>query len=172
MQRVAAFAVAQRSALLAPHRLAFARVRARALSVVPPAAPPPTADFALSDLASPRALFAKVRALGPTALVVYGVLWAGPLASTYALVANEVVAAADPLQVADTYLPAVVVDTLRSSATAFGLALPPKGEALGPQAAGVIWGLLVTDLVEPLRLAATLLGTPRIVRWWAARKAT
>jgi hypothetical protein len=139
-----------------------------------PLPPPPRAyaegassALSLKDVLSPRALFIKVKELGPTALALYGVLWAGPAAITYGAVVSEAFTVADPLQLADTYLPESAVGFFRSTVGSFGLELPAKGEMLSKQTSGLLWGLLVTDLLEPVRIALTLILTQRIL---AARK--
>lgn len=132
----------------------------RAYAAAPDAAATP---LTMKDFASPRAVFVKVKELGATGLLVYGALWAGPAAAVYAAVVSEAITVADPLVVADTYLPEALVSGFRSTAVSFGLELPEKGEELSLKTCGVLWGLLATDLLEPVRVGLTLVVTPKII---------
>ncbi len=133
-----------------------------------PAAPAPAAPAAWREYLSPAAVFAKVRALGPTALALYGVLWLVPFAATFGPVAAGLVAVPDPLVLIDHYVPALG-GGLRGMLGYLDVELPKAGEPLPAYVSGIVWGFLLNDLVEIPRLVAVIALTPRLKAWLAAR---
>jgi hypothetical protein len=144
---------------------AAAAAAAPAAAAPAPAGPPETWRTYLS----PKALFAKVKALGPTALGFYGALWVGPFLLAFAPIVLDVVVAPDPLVTIDHYLPAVG-DGLRGTLGFLGVELPKPGEPLPKLLQGIVWGFLVNDLLEPPRLFLVLTLTPRIKEYLAGGK--
>ena len=135
------------------------------------AAPPPPAEQPETwrTYLSPALLFAKVKALGPTALGFYGVLWVGPFLLAFVPIVLDVVVAPDPLVTIDYYLPAVG-DGLRGTLGYLQVQLPKPGEPLPKYLQGIVWGFLVNDLLEPPRLFLVLTLTPRIKAYLAGGK--
>jgi hypothetical protein len=143
-----------RRALLAP------LARALAAAAPPPGAPAPPPPA--SSMFSMSGMLAKVREMGPAALGVYFAFWAAPIALSYGVVVSGVVDAPDPLIFVDTHLPAFFGDGVRYAGSAFGIELKP-GVPLSKQTSGLMYGLILTDLIEPLRILATLYVTPRLL---------
>ena len=128
-------------------------------SSAPSAAPAGTLAW-LSSM-SPGALFAKVKALGPTALAFYSALWVGPFLLAYVPIAMNLYVAPDPLVLVDYWLP-MVGDGLRSTLQYLQIELPRKGEPMPTYLSGIVWGFLFNDVLEPFRIFAVLALTPRI----------
>ena len=177
----AAAAAAPRCSLLpapaAPRGLGLAwPLQQRRLSTAPPPPPPPAGQQPPAEqpetwrtYLSPALLFAKVKALGPTALGFYGALWVGPFLLAFVPIVLDVVVAPDPLVTIDHYLP-FVGDGLRSTLGYLQVQLPKPGEPLPKYLQGIVWGFLVNDLLEPPRLFLVLTLTPRIKAYLAGGK--
>ena len=138
-------------------------------SAAPPAAAAPPDTW--KTYLNPRALFARVQALGPTALGFYTALWVVPFVLTFTPVYLEVLVLPDPLVTVDHYLP-FVGEGLRSTLGYLQIQLPKAGEPLPTVYQGVIWGFLANDLLEPPRLFAVLTLTPRLKAYLAGDKKT
>jgi hypothetical protein len=147
------------------------------------AAPSPGAPLACAACAATAVaasgkkpgVFARLRALGPTAIKLYAVLFAVPWLGVFAAVYTGAVPASDPLLMVDTYLPAAMSGGIRSGLGTglgwVGVTLPAPGEPMPPLVNSVIWAYVVADIVEIPRIGATLWLTPKLVAWLAARKA-
>lgn len=133
--------------------------------------PPYPAKFEWSKITL-ASMWTKARELGPAAVGVYFVLWLVPVSGTYGLIMNDVVDVICPLVAIDTYAPTFFADGVRSTLELLNIPIPPKGEALPKHVTGFLWGLIATDLIEPLRIMATLYATPKLLNAWRARSLT
>jgi hypothetical protein len=120
-------------------------------------------------------LISRLRALGPTALQLYAVLFAVPWVGVFAAVYTGAVPAGDPLLLMDQYLPAAWSSGIRVGLNTplgwAGWALPAPGEAMPAGLNAAIWAYVVADVIEIPRIGATLWLTPKVVAWRAAKKA-
>lgn len=133
-----------------------------------PAANPSASPMALLRSLSPQVMMAKINALGPTAVALYGVLWVGPFLCTFAPVALGLLAVPDPLQFLDYYLP-MVGDYMRPVVGSI-MEVPKPGDPLPPHVQGIVWGFLVNDVLEIPRIMAVFALAPRIKAYLAGGK--
>jgi hypothetical protein len=120
---------------------------------------------------SPSAVFVRVKALGPTAIGMYGALWVGPFLLTFAPISLGLLEVPDPLVTMDHWLPALG-DGLRGTLGFVGVEMPKAGEPLPPYQRGIVWGFLVNDVIEIPRLLAVLTLTPRVRDFLFSKGAT
>ena len=129
----------------------------------PPTAAADPAPSAPARLGMISRAVGVVREYGASAVVIYAALWLGPgVASYYALVAagNFGLDAG----VALAYLPTAASDGILSM-----VGVPPGG-TLAPWHTSAVLAYLFTDVLELVRLPATIFLAPRLKRWLLARR--